>query len=280
MHRPVVFTVDDGYLRPLCVTLRSLASANPKLPVIVLHTELSEASAERLYAEAAEFGLDLELRRAELDVKGPLWGWISPAAYLRLAIPQVLSDFDSVLYLDSDLLVLGDVTPLLEADLGGAPVAAVPDPFNPVVRCGIGLFGWRELGLDGARQYFNSGVMVFDLAACERKDVFGRALWLLEKHPQHVLFPDQDALNWAADDDWVRLERRWNTFPVSAISSRFPLPCQHEMVPLEVLVAEESSATILHYAGPLKPWKDDFPDGPLRERYRAVLREVDAGVRS
>lgn len=280
MSRPVVFTIDDKYVRPLCVALRSLAVANAgrlaTLRVVVLYDSLSAESSRQIQAFAADNGIELELRPAELGKRDyPLWGWISPAAYLRLAIDDVLVDFDSVLYVDSDTLIVGELSFLLNTDLGGTPIAAVRDPLNPVIGCGVGLFGWKDLGLDGRREYFNSGVMVFDLPACREKEVFSRALWLVENKPECVLFPDQDALNWAADDGWVRLDRCWNTLPVSAIAQRFsPLPCQHEMLPLDVLRADEATARILHYAGPLKPWNDDFPDGDLRDRYLTVLKEV------
>lgn len=41
-------------------------------------------------------------------------------------IPDILKE-DKVLYLDSDIIVIGDLTSLFETDLGDSPVAAVRD---------------------------------------------------------------------------------------------------------------------------------------------------------
>ena len=44
------------------------------------------------------------------------------------------------------------------------------------------------------------------------------------------------------------------------------------------LVAEEDTAAVLHFAGPVKPWQDDYPPGPARDRYRR-FRAAPVGVR-
>jgi len=279
---PIVFALDDNYVRQLCVVLRSLAATNPDLRadlrIIVIHNSLSTAAARRLTSHAADVGLEIELRRTEFRGEGyPVWGWVSPAAYLRLKITEMLAEYDSAVYLDCDTLILGDVSPLLTTDLGVAPLAAVQDPLIPVLKCGLGLPRYKELGLDGDRQYFNSGVLIFNLRACREKEILTRSMHFLETKPEYVLFFDQDALNWAVDDDWLRLDGRWNAFPISAISEVFgPLPCEKEMRPLDVLLDVEKNARILHYAGPRKPWTDEFPAGAARDRYAAVLGEVDA----
>jgi len=280
---PIVFAVDDNYVPQLCVVVRSLAATNSarlgELHAIVIHDDsLGRAQIQRLSWHADDVGLHLELRHTEYRGEGyPLWGWISPAAYLRLTIDQMLPEYDRAVYVDCDTLVLGDLSPLLHTELGSSPLAAVQDPLIPVLRCGLGLPRYKDLGLDGARQYFNSGVLVFNLRWCRENETLARALHFLRTKPEYVLFPDQDALNWVADDDWVRLDARWNAFPISVISQLFdPLPCAHEMQSLDVLLDIEKNARILHYAGPHKPWSDQFPAGAARDRYAAVMREVEA----
>jgi lipopolysaccharide biosynthesis glycosyltransferase len=278
---PIVFAIDDGYARPLCVALRSLAAANrghlADLQVIVLHESLSDSSMRLLEFHTADVELEVEVRRVDIDsARFPLWGWVTPASYLRLIMTNVLPGHDKAVYLDADILVLGDLLPLLHTELGDAPIAAVQDPLLPTLNCGLALPGWKDRGIEGDREYFNSGVTVFNLRACREQGTLDRAVWLLENEAEHILFHDQDAMNWAVDDKWIRLDRCWNTFPVSAIVEMFgPLPCEKEMLPRDVLIADESRARIMHYAGPNKPWGDQFPDCPARARYTDVLREVE-----
>jgi lipopolysaccharide biosynthesis glycosyltransferase len=279
---PVVLAVDDNYVRPLCVVLRSLATANADhldaLRIIVLHASLSPAAERQVTSHAADVGLSLELRRIGMDAGAyPTHGWACSAAYLRLKIAEMLPEYDRAVYLDCDLLVRADVTPLLTTDLGGAPMGAVQDVMNPVLECGFGLPGWASLGLEGSRCYFNSGVLVLDLPACRESEIFTRSEWFLANKSNHVPLWSQDALNWAADDRWARLSRHWNMVPISAMVEMFGTPpCPPETPPLDVLMDDERDARILHYAGPRKPWGGEYPAGLARDRYASVLNTVDA----
>lgn len=286
MTPPIVCGVDERYTRPLCVLMQSLAAAHPDtggLRLIVLHHALNPNAQRAISWHAARLDLQVELREVTAGSDGyPVSGWVSDAVYLRLAIGDVI-DEPVVLYLDSDTLVLGDLRPLLHHPLGGAPVAAVRDPQNPVVGSGIALPGWRELNIPAGREYFNSGVMLLDVAECRRRGVFERSHRFLTDHPDMVRLWDQDALNWALADDWLRLERRWNTFALSPLVERggYYHADAEPVMPLAELLADEPSAVVLHFAGPDKPWAETYPAGPLRDTYRrfhaaTITAEVDA----
>jgi lipopolysaccharide biosynthesis glycosyltransferase len=242
----------------------------------VIYRRLTQASRRRIRFHALRLGLQVELRASgRADDPYPVSDWVTDAVYLRLAISDVLAGVPAVLYLDADVLVLRDLRPLLGSSLDGAPLAAVRNPSNPVLEVGSALPGWRELGLPASREYFNSGVMLLDLAECRRRGTFDKCYRFLEDMPQHVRFWDQDALNWAVDDDWVRLDRRWNTFPLSALSQipAFKYDAE-DVVPLQQLIDDEDSAAILHFAGPWKPWAPIFPASPARDLYRSFIHTV------
>jgi len=272
---PIVCCADDGFAEPLLVVLRSIAEAHPdclsQLSVHVLHTGMTDGNLARIRRQAD--AVDLDVRTVAVRIppgRYPLSGRATAATYLRLEIAEHVAA-DRVLYLDADTLVVGDLRPLLTTDLAGRPVAAVRDPQNPIVRFGIGLPGWAELGVPGDREYFNSGVLVLDLVACRREQIFERCEYFLAYYREHIRFWDQDALNWAVDDNWLRLERRWNTLPMSAIL-RLPgdqYSAEH-IFPVEQLIADEPDAHILHFAGKGKPWLGLLPDGEINQRYAAV----------
>jgi lipopolysaccharide biosynthesis glycosyltransferase len=276
---PVVCCVDDRYVLPLCVLMESLAAVpgHVGLRVHVLHHGISRASRGRLAFHAGRLGIEMEARQVDAGTSAPASGWVSEAVYLRLEIGEALGPSGTVLYLDADTLVLGDLGPLLEASLGGAPLGAVRDPQNPVVGNGIAFPGWAELELPRGRDYFNSGVMLLDLPQCERAGLFTAARAFLAEHPGHVRLWDQDALNVAAADRWRRLDRRWNTFALSplAAQSGYRHDDAEPYSPLAMLLADEPGAAILHFAGPAKPWREDYPPGQPGEVYRRFLRAVE-----
>jgi lipopolysaccharide biosynthesis glycosyltransferase len=278
---PIVCCVDDGYVRPLSVLLESLAAVpeNAGLRLLVLHANLSGQSEMLLRWHGERLGLDIGLCRVEATTTaatGPVSGWVSNAVYLRLAIGDTVGHHERVLYLDADTLVMGDLRPLLLTPLNGALLGAVRDPQNPVIGEGMALRARAELGLPYGRDYFNSGVMLLDLPECGRRSLFTEARRFLSEHPDKVVLWDQDALNVAAADRWMRLDRTWNTFGISALAAQpdYRHDDAEPYSPLTMLLADEPNAAILHFAGPLKPWRDGYPPGWLRDTYRRHLDNV------
>ena len=263
----VVFAVDDRYVQPLCVALVSLREAHRDVAcprVVVLHEGLSataRAAIERL-------DLDVDFLEARSPSQPPVSEWWSSAMYLRLAIPDLLPEDRVALYLDADTVILEPLWPLLATDVADVCLAAVRDPFNPVLACDTKLPGWRELGLSGETEYFNSGVMLLNLERWRREKIAERCSEFLERSREHASFWDQDSLNVVVSDRWLRLRRRWNTFPMSAMLALTGEEYRgQEWLPLSDLLADEGAAAIMHFAGHVKPWDAAFPAGPARDLY-------------
>lgn len=283
----VVFAVNDAYCLPLVVAWQSFCESNPKrsreLGINVLFESLSPESKDLLRRNADRLGLDVTLRAVDLgSARFPVAFGGDKANYLRLLIPEVLAHCPRVLYLDADLVIRGGIDDLLLMDLGGHPVGAVRDPVNPAYRYGRALPGWSALGLPGDREYFNTGVLLIDVAACLDRRLFRNALRFAGEHPQHIRLWDQDALNWAVADDWQRLPLTCNVFPLSALAETpWIRYSAEELVPLADLVALEEHASILHFATPAKPWKGLLPSGPadsLYQRHLTAVRAANAGT--
>jgi lipopolysaccharide biosynthesis glycosyltransferase len=125
---PVVCCVDGRYVLPLCVLMESMAAApgHAGLRMQVLHHGISGASRGRLAFHAGRLGIELEARQVEAGTSAPASGWVSEAVYLRLEIGEALGPSGTVLYLDADTLVLGDLGPLLEARRTGCSGSSRP----------------------------------------------------------------------------------------------------------------------------------------------------------
>jgi lipopolysaccharide biosynthesis glycosyltransferase len=272
-HPPIVFAVDNGYVQPLCVALLSLSEAHPaessSLRVLVLHEDLGARSVSAVEQLARALGLRVDLLEGpSATALKPVSGWWSRAVYLRLAIPEMLPADRVALYLDADTLILDSLLPLLATDVTDVCLAAVRDPLTPVLAHGNKLPGWRQLGLDGQTEYFNSGVMLMNLANWRKESLSDQCWTFLDHNRDHVRFWDQDSLNFVVANRWRRLDRRWNTFPLSSMlaipGERYPAEA---ILPLSSLLSDEATAAILHFAGPVKPWSSSFPPGPAREAY-------------
>src|SRR5262245_26590474 len=138
--RPIVFAVDEAYIPALRTAVASvlMSTATPARPVevIVLHAGVPKPARIRL----ANPAIRLEWREVTIppELRLPVSDWVSAAAYYRLAIATTLSEFDSCLYLDADVLVLSTLAPLL-LGICKQPISAVQDPQNPTLRAGDAL---------------------------------------------------------------------------------------------------------------------------------------------
>lgn len=180
--------------------------------------------------------------------------WISPGMYLRLLMPAAVSRrAERLLYLDVDILCMNSLTELWETDLGGAPLGAVLDPMESI----RGLPGAPDF-MKPDDPYFNSGVMLIDVQEWLRSQITERCCDYISGMREEFRFPDQDALNVAAHQRWLKLDSKWNY-----LINFDPQPQP----------AREDTG-IVHFAGPQKPWHEDYPHAVLRSRYISLMERA------
>jgi len=175
---------------------------------------------------------------------------LNQTAYARLMLGELLSaSVRRVVYLDCDVICTGDIAALWR--LGHV----VPVAGAVVDRAGE---GWKAaLGLPPEAQYFNSGVLLINVEAWRRQDLGRKLLDWIAANPDKIQLADQDAINAVLSDALTPLPERWN-LQVGLNSG--PLP-EHLL----------TSAALLHYNGPRKPWEYRF-SGPGADIFRAQKR--------
>lgn len=280
---------DEAFALYLAVALTSALRHLPTASAVVVYVidgGMSAASLDRIRANAFKVRPDARIHIVSSDrtqIRAlPSNKRISAATYLRLLLPACIpSDIATVLYLDSDVLVAEDLSPLFTTDLGDQVCGAVADRF-----------GQREMSRlrnsfpsaafpEGAK-YFNAGVILLNMKLWRSRRISETALELLEEHPDLIRLHDQDALNLAIVDDWVKLPPRWNTQIEGAALQNPGTPRNGEL-------------GILHYVTGLKPWyasrrclyEDKYLAAMLRldwlsfrQKVRLISRFVRRGLRT
>ncbi|MEO2020421.1 MAG: glycosyltransferase family 8 protein [Pirellulaceae bacterium] len=201
----------------------------------------------------------------------PVRGHFVPHVYTRILAPACLPEsVDRFLYLDADLLVLDDITPLWKTPLGDNVIAAVPDLAVPKVSSPMGLRLFRELGIAPDAPYFNAGVYLADTHAWERRHIAQRAIEYLDRHAQEINLLDQDALNAVLCGQWKALDVRWNLVASLCGRSHYqPLGIDENE-----LRRAQNRPGIVHYAGLLKPWAHPGIASFKVSRYLEVLEQA------
>ncbi|MEM8705995.1 MAG: glycosyltransferase family 8 protein [Actinomycetota bacterium] len=175
-------------------------------------------------------------------------------------------DADRIVYLDADIVVADDVSPLLDVDLGGHALGAVQNLRAPFVSSTDGLTAWDFLGLEPAAPYFNAGVLVLDAARWRAEDLETASIEMAHRLHDADLLPmaDQDTLNALFADDWQRLDPRWNQHPLAFEDSGH----HHTLLDADALQRLRDDPAIVHFIGRDKPWL-----ASSRHPFRSVWRD-------
>jgi lipopolysaccharide biosynthesis glycosyltransferase len=186
------------------------------------------------------------------------------SAWYRILLPNLLPSVERVLYLDSDLLILGDLQALYSMDLGDSYLAAVTQPTLPEVLPRL----QQTLGLPDANSYFNSGVMTLDLNRLRDTGSVEQVLAFIYDGRGPMPWADQDPLNAVLHEHRADLDPRWNLMtPV------FELPAS--MLPWsepDIRHAIDDPA-VIHFIGEHKPWHYRCRH-PYRNRYFEFLEST------
>ena len=165
---PIFFAVDNGYIPFLAVALQSLtehASEKYYYLIKVLYTDISEENQEKIKKYNKE---NVNIEFVDLNyyiekVKDKLYtrDYYSKTTYFRLFLPELYPQFDKVLYLDSDIVILADVADLFHTDMGDNLVAAAPDDIiqnNKVFQDYVE----KVVGVAKYQNYFNAGILLMN----------------------------------------------------------------------------------------------------------------------
>ena len=255
MHKeiPIFFSTDDNYLPFLDVAIRSLiqnASKEYTYRIIVLNTGLQEDGVRTVMQnQTAWCRIDFIDISAELESIRSRFKNVyhfSIVTYYRLFIASLFPQYDKVIYLDCDLVVLGDISELYHTELGDNILGAAPEMFvqsTPAFR----QYAATALGVD-PDGYVNAGVLLMNLAEYRKCRIEDQFIALITEYDFDLLDPDQAYLNYLCLGKIHVLPNGWNKEPM-------PIPCQ-------------GKKNIVHYALYKKPWQyDDVMDGEYFWQY-------------
>jgi lipopolysaccharide biosynthesis glycosyltransferase len=257
----VVVGCDDAFARHLSVLLLSLfahtTSRAVRVHVVVPANFTSQAKLDEALGHHARH-LTYRFLGEDLCPDPTLRGYLTFAAYFRcfmgLVVPRSI---EKVIYLDCDMIIRRDLTALWETPLAGHVLAAALDPgydlgFVP---------GWPS-----DTPYFNSGVMLVDLARWRAEGIGEAALRFAIDHPDRVRFNDQCALNWTLGGRWLELDPKWN-----AQFGHFSNEQRGQVGYISPVPPIGAGAWIVHFNTPGRPWLylDRHPFKPEYSSYLA-----------
>lgn len=273
----VVVYFDASYAVQATTMVRSLldnAASDCVVDLYVLGVDLTAGAMARAAASWPPDRLTVHWITVDLNPYGRLFrgSHYRPVAYSRLLIDRLLPDNVSrVISLDCDGLVLDDIAALWrQAPIRGC-VSAATD--LTVLRLGNDPSSFTQQLNDCAdAPYFNSGVMVVDLARWRYLGITTRCLHLARRYPGQAAYADQSLLNAVLRGQWERLTQRWNCNAFTIAESCFPSFRDRFVTTAEVNDARRRPGFV-HFVGRTKPWKTSYhPHAELYRQYQSRTR--------
>ena len=128
----------------------------------------------------------------------------SRVTYLRSVMPKILKLLtDKYLYMDADMLCVGDISEITSIDLDGYPFAAASE--TPQAVAYKTSFLHQKSG-----KHFNDGLMWIDIAEWEKEQITEKIFSYQGADPRRFSGQSQDIMNLVLDGEIKFIDRRFN----------------------------------------------------------------------
>ena len=231
----VSYCLDEEYLIPFCASLQSLLTYNADhVENIYLLHSLEDQKKKKLLTFKNhvfnEFSIKIiDYKVVEEDFMNlRINRHIHLSTYFRFKIPSLLpTSVDSVLNIDPDTIITAKLEEIYKIDFNNEPdILAYAVAQNKIPTHITEQFQMT--------QYFNAGVIFFNLKAMRSKYSFEELIQYSLENKSLLKFHDQDVLNIHLKDRWKKLPMTYNVY--------------HN---IQKLIKDQ---IIIHYTGNRKPW--------------------------
>ena len=249
-----IYASDDGYVGLATISAVSLLKYNPGAQINLLGYKLKPESIELIRSRVEQHGgsfshFDVTPLISKLESL-KVSHYTSYAIFARMFIPELIRTDDRVLYLDCDTLITDRLDDLMNLELHGHAFALALDAVHPAYK--------KVISLPPDKPYYNSGVMLMDLAAWRSHNCSLRFKEELTHPHGRIILPEQDVIARTMGDEVEPLPSKWNFLSQFILQRRTDKPA------------------IYHFSGTTlgRPWFTSSKH-PMREAYRQAATEAN-----
>ena len=252
MTIPILFTFDASLEMPAGVAISSLlesAAPGTFYDIFILHGPAVDFSKSKLNALPEKYGnCRLTFRQVSGEFEGAYQvRGIPETAYYRLIAPELIPEYDKILYSDVDVIFREDLGRFYSVDLGSNCFGAVDNcsALRPDEQKSIG----SRLGLDWKKGYFYSGNLVINSKVILKEGLTAEFRRLGKNRYKQQ---DMDIINIACNGRFVEMG------PSFCLSNFLHSLCINKRAEMEKIYGAEEieralRCGIVHYNG-VKPW--------------------------
>lgn len=250
---PIVFCFDNNLVAPACVALSSLmmsAKEDTFYDIFILHSHkqsLKHDEIDKLPSYYKNCRIQYRAVDSTFDEAFEIRGITTPA-YYRLLIPELIPEYDKVLYSDVDVIFRSDMGGFYNIDMTGYYVAGVDSlaNFQPEL-----VKYYNDTIGTGPEGIIYSGNLVINSKEILKDNLIPR---FKELAKNRYTFQDMDVLNIACRG---KIKYLSPAFCLTTYISEFNVYRKNELLKVWSVgdIADALSHGIVHYNGK-KPWND------------------------
>lgn len=261
----IVACADRRNVMPTGVMMCSVCVNNPDVDIqfhVIIDMDVTAEDCDDLADVAAPYRASVHFYRVDEQLLGNPFpqvdNIITRATYFRLYLTDILPpSIDKVLYLDGDVIVRHSLKELWNVDLSGYALAAVPD------KCMGTADRYDALGYSKSLGYFNSGVLLINLAYWRQHQVTKLFAGFLRDRWETILYHDQDVLNYIFREQKMMLPIKYN-FQDGFLWKKPEYDCSKYG---EEVMEARKDPVIVHFTGKKKPWVFCYDPNPFRSTF-------------
>ena len=258
----IAYACNQPYAQYVAVSLKSLCDTQPQRADVMwkIHiltdgiTPKSEAQLASICALRQDFQLVVHVIRGE-ELQGLPSERFTHITYFRFFIADLIPDAERVFYIDTDCLILDDISAVFSLPLEKT-IATMSDPFDNENK--------SRVSLQEQNSYFVAAPLLINIIRWKETNYTPLLLDWCYSHLNVLKYPDQDALNVVLQNDREHLPMRFNVCPF------FLRPHNFERKDLIPQIREcIFSPAIVHFAS-CAPWYLDEEKNPFDELWYAT----------
>lgn len=250
---PIAFAFDNNLILPACICISSLlisAKEGTFYDIFILHSSNISLKKEELN-KLSQYYKNCRIQYRQVDqtfdsafeIRG-----ITAATYYRLLIPELIPEYDKIIYADVDIIFRMDLSAVYHLDLGNNYIAATRELGMNFTEDGKKyIHSMKELSLG---KYIQAGFIIINSKVLKNENMISQfKTWSKKK----LRFQDQDILNIVCKERILYLSLEYNMTDYSYLFAMRKPELLKDLFSSETIEFAINHGNI-HFNGH-KPWK-------------------------
>lgn len=247
MNIPIFLSSDNNYAPFVATTIASICDNTKSFcDFYILDGGITEENKAKICALKSQFDnfsiafVAVDIRKYfKYDYQNTATH-VSISTYNRFLIPDLFKSIQKAIYLDVDIIALGNIDNLYCQNLNDFILGAVPKKINSKNKHNF----YDHLDLSQEHEYFNAGVLLIDCEKWRISNITQKLFDVLDRYYNKLQLADQDVLNKTFENSYQMLNGEFN------------------VMSNEIVYGNLSDNIVLrHFNDKIKPWHIS-PDAP------------------